>query len=112
MTSSRVARGRESERALAADLRDHGAPQALAVAASVGGRDILGVEGLAIEVKSVRGLDIWAALRQAAKNSDGDLALVVARGNGQGPAHLNEWVCFTRWGQMKELLRKAGYLGD
>jgi len=110
MASPRVVRARQTERLLAADLQACGAPDARAVAASAAGRDILGVPGVAIEVKARANLDIRAALRQAARNSDGDLPLVVVRCNGQGQLHIDDWVTLTYWGDMKQLLKEAGYL--
>jgi hypothetical protein len=110
MASPRVVRARQTERLLAADLQACGAPDARAVAASVAGRDILGVPGLAIEVKARTNLDMRAALRQAARNSDGDLPLVVVRCNGQGQLHIDDWVTLIYWGDMKQLLKEAGYL--
>jgi hypothetical protein len=110
MASPRVVRARETERLLAADLQSCGAPDARAVAASVAGRDILGVPGLAIEVKARANLDIRSALRQAVKNAGDDLPLVVVRCNGQGLMHIDQWVTLVHWGDMKQLLREAGYL--
>lgn len=88
----------------------NGAPDAKAVGASLPGRDILNIPGVAIEVKARANLDMRAALRQADKNSDGDLPLVVVRCNGQGQMHIDQWVTLTTWGDTKTLLRKGGYL--
>jgi hypothetical protein len=110
VTGTRTVRGRETERLIAQDLRANGALNASAVAASLGGRDILGVPGLAIEIKSRKSLDIQASLRQAQRNAGSDLPLVVVRFNGQGPAHIDQWGMFAYWGTCKTLLREAGYL--
>jgi hypothetical protein len=110
MASPRVVRARDTERLLAADLRQSGAPDARAVGASLPGRDILGLPGVAIEVKARANLDMRAALKQAKRNAENDHPLVVVRCNGQGEAHIDEWVTLITWGDMKELLTEAGYL--
>lgn len=109
---SRILRGRETERLLAADLRNNGAPDAAPVPASIHGRDILGIPGLAIEVKARKGFDLLAWLRQAVSNADGDLPMVVLRCNGQGEKSVDEWPVITRWGDMKTLLKEGNYLND
>lgn len=110
MPSPRVARGRETERLIAADLQASGCPDAKAVAASVTGYDIHGWPGVAVEVKARYRLNILAALKQAKKNAGAAYPLVIARMNGQGPEKIDEWVSFMFWGDMKELFREAGYL--
>jgi hypothetical protein len=110
VTDARVTRARDTERLLAADLRECGAPDAEAVGASLPGRDIRKVPGLAIEVKARKNFDPLAWLRQARKNAGNDMPLVVMRCNGQGTATIDEWVTLLRWGDMKQLLKDGGYL--
>lgn len=107
---SRVLRGRETQRILAADLRNNGAPDARSVEASLPGRDILNVPGLAIEVKARAEFLPKAWIKQAIRNADGDLPLVVLRCNGQGEKSVDDWPTIMRWGDVKELLREGNYL--
>lgn len=107
---SRVLRGRATERILADDLCENGAPDARPVGASLPGRDILGVPGLAIEVKARSGFEPLAWIKQAVRNAHGDYPMVVLRCNGQGEAQINDWPVVMRWGDIKELLREGNYL--
>jgi len=110
-TNSRKQRGRESEKWYAEYVRARGWPNAEAVPASLPGRDTTGMPGLAPEVKSRYGFDPVAALRQAKKNANGDLAYVVCRMNGQGKESIGQWVVCLENDDFIELLRAAGY-GD
>lgn len=106
-------RGRDTERLLARDLQVNGAPDAEAVPASLKGRDIRGVPGIAIECKARRGFRPLEWVSQAVRNADGDYPIVVLRCDGQGPASIDDWPVIMRWGDCKELLREANYLaGD
>lgn len=112
MSPSRVIRGRETERIIAKDLRASGAPDAEAIPASLRGRDIKGIPGLALEVKArgrFRPLE-WIA--QAVRNAEGDIPMVVLRCNGQGPASLDDWPVIMRYGDAKDLLSEANYLAS
>jgi hypothetical protein len=92
---------------IAADLRDDGIyPFATDAGAGRPGRDILGTPGVSIEVKARADFNPVAALRQAQLNTiDNETPIVVVRMNGQGPAHINEWVAFTTWKDMKEFIK-------
>ena len=107
MANSRVARGRQSESIVAAYLADHGFPHAERVAASLKGADVTGTPGLAIEVKSRRGLDLPGWLKQSVKR-DG-LPVLIIRPDGSGPASVTSWAMVIPFGTGVELLRKAGY---
>ena len=110
MTNARVLRGRETQRIIAADLRNHGAPDARAVEASLPGRDILNLPGVAIEVKARKGFSPLEWVHQAVRNADGDLPMVILRCNGQGAKSVDEWPVIMRWADVKELLREGNYL--
>jgi len=93
MTNSRVVRGRQTQRLLAAWFNRHGWPTATAVEAFLPGADVVGMPGWAIEVKATSRGDLLAALRQAANNAhECQTPAVVWRPNGYGEARQGEWV--------------------
>lgn len=93
MANSRVARGRKTQSLIAEWFRAHGYPKAKAIEAFLPGADIIGVDGLSIEVKATSKGDLLAALRQAAANSiDCQTPVVVWRPNGYGETRIGEWV--------------------
>lgn len=102
-------RGADTQRTVAEAMRGDGWPYAEAVGAGAQGRDITGTPGLAIEVKARTAFEPMAALRQARANAGGDLPIVVIRCNGQGPATVDEWPAFMPFGELRALLRLAGY---
>lgn len=102
-------RGSETQRTVAMFFADHGWPYATDIGAGRNGSDILGVPGLAVEVKGRRDLSLPAWLRQAAKGAG--LSILVVRGDGQGPASVGDWAGILRLEDLVELLRAAGY-GD
>lgn len=71
---------------------------------------MLGVPGLAIEVKARRNFDPLAWIKQAVKNATCDIPLVVVRCNGQGAKSVNDWPVIMRWGDLKILLKEGNYL--
>jgi hypothetical protein len=95
MTSSRVTRGRRTQKAVAAWLRANGWPRAEAVEASVNGRDILHVPGHAIEVKARRDFRPAEWLKQARSNAGKDIPCVIVRLDGQGE-DAGEYLVFRR----------------
>lgn len=109
MASSRVRRGRESEQIVADYLASHGWPAARRIPASLPGRDILDTEGIAVEVKARRGLDLPAWLRQASKNVHDDHPLLVIRPDGFGPASVHLWAATMPFECAVELLHEAGH---
>lgn len=109
MTHSRKRRGRETEHLVARAFAADGWPYALATGAGTPGRDITGTPGIATEVKARTRFEPTAALRQAIANAGEDLPVVVLRPNGCGPATIDDWPAFVPFGQLRRLLRQAGY---
>ena len=97
-------RWRESEFVVADYFREHGYPEARAVATGLSGADILGLPGISCEVKARRGFEPKAWLEQAEKRPG--LSLVIFRMNGQGPASIESWGSLMRFGTTVELLPK------
>lgn len=106
---SRRRRGRQSEFIVAGYLADHGFPDAEPAPPSRPGEDILGVVGVAFEVKSRRGLSLKEWTRQASRY-DG-LPVLVIRSTGDGPANIADWTAALPLGRLVELLKDAGYAG-
>jgi hypothetical protein len=98
-------RGSESQRAVADYLRDHGWPYATPTGAGEAGPDIHNTPGVAVEVKGRKELRLPQWLRQAQRNADGEIPLLVSRGNGQGPSNVAEWAAIMPLGQAVELLQ-------
>jgi len=113
VSRARIVRAAETQRAYADYARNNGWPYAQPVGAGANGRDIENMPGLAPEVKAPRdeNFRIAGALRQAVKNAGGDLAYVVYRPDGSGPATVADWPCIIRLEDLTWLLRAAGY-GD
>ena len=93
MTSSRVARGRQTQRLIAEWFRAHGWPNAKSTEAFLPGADITGIDGYSIEVKATSKGDLLAALRQAQANTiECQTPVVIWRPNGYGETRQHEWV--------------------
>ena len=107
---TRKRRGAETQRVVALYMAAHGWPYASDAGAGRSGSDILGVPGLAIEVKARADFSPLAWMRQAASGGPG-LPLVVHRPNGVGPACVADWPVTLRLEDVVTLLRAAGY-GD
>lgn len=107
MTPSRKRRGAETQRAVATYMAAHGWPYATDAGAGRNGSDILGVPGLAIEVKARRDLNLTAWLRQA--SAENGLPIVIHRPDGFGPGAIADWPVTFRLADAVELLRDAGY---
>jgi hypothetical protein len=105
----RKRRGAETQRTVAAYLAEHGWPHATDAGAGRPGQDVLGVAGLAIEIKGRRDLRPLEWVRQAAKTPG--LPLCVFRPDGIGPAAIADWPVLLRLADIVELLHAAGY-GD
>jgi len=72
------------------------------------GKDILNVP-FDCEVKARSSTDFMSWLRQATKRADGkELPFVVSRMNGQGET-AEDYLAFMRFGDLVQLLIKAGY---
>lgn len=106
---SRVARGRATNTLAAEYWAANGFPGCASTWGSQPGRDVKFMLGLAPEVKATSDGDILAALRQAEKNSDGDLPFVLWRPDGYGPEKIDQWVMAFRNNVGTRLLRAAGY---
>lgn len=109
MADTRRRRGFETEELIAAYLRDHGFPHAEVARRGATGLDILGMPGIAPEVKARRGFDVQAAMRQAARQAGDLLPVVFLRPDGMGPATLDLWPAIIPIGRQVGLLRAAGY---
>lgn len=109
MANSRVQRGRETEQLVADYLVEHGWAHAERNPASLPGRDVKGIAGVGIECKARRDFSPAAWMRQAQKNADEDLAVVVMRPDGVGPAKIREWPVILRLVDFVSLLKEAGY---
>lgn len=109
--ASRKARARETEKAVAMYLKEHIYPDAEAVPSALPGRDVLNTPGVAVEVKSRRGLDLPAWLRQARKNARTDVPVVVHRPDGFGVTSVCDWPVTMTLHDFVELLRAAGMNG-
>jgi hypothetical protein len=89
--------GNLAEAAVARYLRDNGYPMAISSRAAIGAgtrqeSDVIGVPGMAIEVKSVRGLSIGAALTQAEQQATvGKVPVVIAKPIGVGYGNVANW---------------------
>lgn len=105
MTRHRKDRGLRTERVIASYL------QQWWQFASVGrgaGKDILNVP-FDVEIKARSSFQPLEWLRQATKRADGkELPFVVSRMNGQGES-AEDYLAFMRFGDLVQLLIKAGY---
>lgn len=106
--ASRKARARETEQVVTLYLKEHLYPDAIAVASALSGRDILNTPGIAVEVKARRDLNLPAWLRQAAKNAEQDIPVVVHRPDGFGITTVCDWPVTLTLHDFVRLLHKAG----
>lgn len=110
MVNSRKARGRETEKLVAKYLVHHGFIQAHVTSSSAQGSDILGIEGLDIEVKARKAFDPLLAMAQLRRRSkEKGLGVAVMRCNGQGEAAIDDWVGVIRLADLVYLLKASGY---
>lgn len=85
-------------------------PGAIATTAGGAGADVLGTGNVLIEVKARRSLDLPAWLRQATgRTGDGQVPVLVVRGDGQGPATAGQWAAVMPLDVLLDLLEQAGY---
>lgn len=112
MTQSRKHRGYRSQRAVALLLNNSGFPFAEPAGAGRSGTDITGTIGIDWEIKARANFSPAATMKQLRERAiDDDLRIAVLRLNGQGEAHIGQWVCLIELDQMLELLDKAGFGG-
>lgn len=112
MTQSRKYRGNRTNLVVARWFKDRGWPHAEPVGAGRAGVDVLGMAGLAVEVKARTGFSPLAWLRQARAEARHGLPLVVFRCNGQGEANVGEWGALLTLEDLTQLLRDAGFGSD
>ncbi len=108
--TTRKDRGMRTQKVAADYFAANGFPHAESTGSGRSGVDILGMPGLAPEVKARRGFSPLEWLRQAATARAG-VPFVVARLDGQGEATVDEWPVLIRLADFVPLLRAAGY-GD
>lgn len=107
---TRRRRGADTQRLVAQRLQADIFPFAEPVGAGVGGRDITGTPGVAIEVKARRGLALTEWLRQTVRQATGgDVPVLVVRPDGAGPTTIDEWPAILPLATLIELLQAAGY---
>lgn len=115
MTDSRKRRGQRTQNVVADWFRDRGWPHAESAGAGRAGVDVLGLPGLAAEVKARRELALKKWLEQAAAHQDmgghGPLPFVVHRPDGLGEVNMHHWPVTMRLEDFTRLLHEAGY-GD
>lgn len=105
MTRHRKDRGLRTERVVALYLNQW---WPFATVGRGAGKDIHGVP-FDCEVKARSSTDFMSWLRQATKRADGkELPFVVSRMNGQGES-AEDYLAFMRFGDLVQLLIKAGY---
>jgi hypothetical protein len=110
VTSSRIARGYESQRIVAEFFRENGFPYAQPAGSGRTGTDITGVIGVDVEVKARRGIQVSAAMKQLRdRQQDGLLPVAVLRLDGQGPSHIDDWPAIVPLSVLLDLLKAAGY---
>jgi hypothetical protein len=103
----------ETERQVAKFFSEHGWPSCERRGRGYEGRELIGMPGLAPEVKSRRRLDLPAWLRQARRERDGGIPFVVHKPDGvrMGPSEIDIWPMTFPLLEGTYLLRAAGYGG-
>ena len=108
---------KHAEQAVARYLRDSGFALATTHRAALGRpgvhqeSDIIGVPGVAFEVKARKNLDIPASLRQADRAAVGSqVPVVVAKPVGIGLENVAYWPCFLYLKHLVPLLPREGEL--
>lgn len=105
----RKERASETQNLVAARYRAAGFEHAESTGAGRQGRDVVGVLGIATEVKARKDFNPVGFVRQAESYADGDLPVAVVRPDGMGPAAIDEWPVVLRFGDFLELVKAAGY---
>jgi hypothetical protein len=109
------AKGKEAEQAVARYLQQQGYPLACTSRSASGGmqygEDILGVQGVSIEVKNRRDPDLSASLRQAAiQGGPEKLAVVIIKPVGVGLESVGDWWALSYVRHQVPLWPKEGQL--
>ncbi len=108
MPTPRVSRGRKTQELVAEYFRKRGWPDARSSPASIPGRDILYMPGLAPEVKASndKNFSMTGSLKQARANAGDDLPFVIYRPRGFGPEKIGDWVVLIDLDWFVTLLRR------
>ena len=108
---------KHAEQVVAQYLRENGYPLATTHRAALGRNgahqeaDIVGVPGVAVEVKARRSLDIPGSLRQAERAAVGSqIPVVVAKPIGVGLGQVAYWPCIMYLRHLVPLLPREGEL--
>ena len=109
------AKGQVAEQAVARYLQEQGYPLACTARAASGGmqfgEDILGVQGVSIEVKNRRDVDLGASLRQAALSGGPDkIPVVIIKPIGVGLESVGDWWALSYVRHQVPLWPKEGQL--
>lgn len=105
-------RGYESQRIVAAYLRENGWPFAEPTGAGRQGTDCTGTPGIDWEVKARRNLDLTGTLQQQRDRvPDGVIPIAVIRPDGYGSHRIAQWPALVSLDVLVRLLHDAGY-GD
>ena len=105
-------RGYESQRIVAAYLRENGWPFAEPTGAGRQGTDILSTPSLDWEIKARRNLDLTGTLQQQRDRVlDGVIPIAVIRPDGYGSHRIAQWPALVSLDVLVRLLHDAGY-GD
>lgn len=107
---TRRQRGRDSEKFVADYLVRQGFITAHVTSMAAHGSDVLGIDGLDIEVKARAGLPISETMAQLKRRrSETGLGVGVLRMNGQGEKVVGDWVAILTFDDLIYLLKAAGY---
>lgn len=111
MTDSRVSRGRKTQVLVAEYWQESGTfPDAVSIAASLPGKDILHTPGFSVEVKGRTRFNPLEWSRQAAKNAGTDVPVVVMRPNGLGEKSVGNFLAFMTLEKFTELVNRIHVL--
>lgn len=107
--ASRKSRGYRTQLVVAQWFQQRGFPHAESAGAGRTGIDVLGMPGLAIEVKARRDLALTAWLRQAAKEGRHGTPVVIHRPDGFGEVSIAAWPVTMTLADFTTLIHEAGY---
>lgn len=109
MSQSRKHRGYRTQKVAADWFKASGWPYAETAGAGRSGIDILGMPGLAPEVKARRLFNMTGFLKQAVAQRKLGLPFVVIRPDGYGETRVGEWAVLMTLADATELFKDAGY---
>jgi hypothetical protein len=108
---ARKDRGMRTQRHLAEWFQANGFPHAESTGSGRPGRDLTGMGPVFVEAKATAAEPTARVLRKAHQHAAGDLACVIYRPPGYGPANLADWPVTVRLADFTALIRAAGH-GD